>query len=87
MTQVSQAARVFREISTEVNNLNATGCTKHLTEIHSAPSSTWPMLVALLQNNDWSEKDTKAAIGRIKEVSAAVPAWLWLKSEPSPTSI
>ena len=75
MTQVSQAARVFREILTQVKNFNADGRTKHLTEIHSAPSTTWPTLAALLQDHDWSVKDTKAAVERIKSVAESIPEW------------
>jgi hypothetical protein len=75
VSQNAQAARVYREVSTPVEKYNATGRTKHLTEIHSAPSSTWPMLATLLQSNDWSVKDVKAAVDRVKEVSAAIPVW------------
>jgi ParB-like chromosome segregation protein Spo0J len=75
LTQVTQAATVYRKVITQVMGFSPTGRTKHLFEIHSAPSPTWPMLATLLQSNDWSVKDTKAAVDRVKEVSAAIPAW------------
>jgi transcriptional regulator with XRE-family HTH domain len=52
---------VFREIFSQLKNFKSTGKTQHLFEISAAPSSTWPMLATLLQSNDWSVKDTKAA--------------------------
>lgn len=75
LSEVTQAATVFRILSAQADSFDASNRTKHLTAIHSAPSPTWPMLATLLQSNDWSVKDVKAAVDRVKEVSAAIPAW------------
>jgi hypothetical protein len=47
--RTAQAAKVYREISTQVENFSAAYRTKHLTEIHAAPTETWALLAGLLQ--------------------------------------
>jgi hypothetical protein len=64
-----------KKLFSQLNGFDSTGRVQHLFTIHATPSSSWPMLASLLQSNDWSVKDTKAAVDRIKEVSAALPAW------------
>lgn len=76
LTQVTQGARVYREILTQVNNFDPTDRAKHLTEIHAAHESTWVILAGLLQEHSWSVKDTKAAVDRVRAVADLVPAWL-----------
>ena len=75
VSQNAQAAKVYREISSQLETFNSDGRVQHLVAIHSAPSPTWPVLAAFLQEHDWSVKDTKAAVERIKSVSESLPAW------------
>jgi len=73
ITQVRQAARVYKML-TQVNNLSddqkngLMTCSKHLTEIHQAPESLWPLLVQAMLSKSWSVKDTKAHVAKIAEL-------------------
>jgi hypothetical protein len=55
---------------------------QHLSVIHKAPADTWPLLVDALLANDWTVKDTEAAVKRVKDLLAAVPGW-WTVDRPS----
>lgn len=72
ITETVQGAEVYKLIAQAIS-FEPCGRLKHLTAIHSAPSPTWPTLAALLQDHDWSVKDTKAAVERIKSVAESLP--------------
>ena len=76
VSQNAQAAKVYKKVSTQVEGFNATDRAKHLTEIHSAPESTWVILAGLLQAHSWSVKDTKSAVDRVRSVADLAPDWL-----------
>ena len=52
LTQVTQAAKVFRKLFSQLNSFSPQGKVQHLFEIHSAPEHTWPTLAALLQEHE-----------------------------------
>ena len=74
ITQVVKAAEVYKLIS-QLMGFSGTGRVQHLFEIHAAPEPTWATLAALLVEQDWSVKDTKAAVERINAVQEAIPDW------------
>ena len=76
VSQNAQAAKVYRKVSTQVEGFCATDRSKHLTEIHAAPESTWVLLAGLLQEHSWTVKETKAAVDRIRSVADLAPDWL-----------
>lgn len=52
---------------------------RHLATIHKAPESDWPWLVSELLKEEWSVKDTEAAVKAVSTIGA-IPEWLtsWL---------
>ena len=75
LTKVFQAATVFSKIIPQGIIFDPTDRSKHLTEIHAAPESTWALLAGLLQEHSWTVKETKAAVDRIRSVADLVPDW------------
>ena len=65
ITQVRQAAEVHKLLS-QLNSFASDqlsaliGKAEHLTSIHKAPASIWPILVSALLSKEWSVKDTSA---------------------------
>ena len=50
--------------------------TRHLDEIHAAPSWLWPALVAAMLAKGWNVETTRAQVARLKDVTADPPGWL-----------
>lgn len=72
ITQVRQAAEVHKLLS-QLNSFASDqlsaliGKAEHLTSIHKAPASLWPVLVSALLAKEWSVKDTKHFVGKVLE--------------------
>jgi ParB-like chromosome segregation protein Spo0J len=49
---------------------------KKLVAIHVAPPWLWPALVVAMLGQRWTVKETKARVGRLKDVPADPPNWL-----------
>lgn len=47
----------------------------HLCEIKQCSPEHWPMLAELLVEHEWSVKDCKAAVERVRNVQSVIPAW------------
>jgi hypothetical protein len=67
------AARVAAAVS-DVGH--ATERFAQLVEIHAAPGWLWPALVAAMLGKGWNVEATRAAVARLKDVTADPPAWL-----------
>ena len=69
ITQVTQAATVYREIFTQVKNSDFEGRYKHLYEIHAAPHWLWVALVKQMIESGWTVQVTRDKVGAFKEVA------------------
>ena len=69
ITQVTQAATVYREIFTQVKNSDFEGRYKHLYEIHAAPQWLWSALVKQMIESGWTVQVTRDKVGAFKEVA------------------
>jgi hypothetical protein len=75
VTQVRQAAEVLAAVKpfSQLNGLLDKA--QHLNAVHLSPSDTRPLLVEHLLADDWTVKDTDAAVKRVKDLLEVIPEW------------
>ena len=62
-----KSARVANSYHTCGNCSDVASKSRHLAEIHAAPEPTWPALIKYLIKNEWSVRDVKHYVGKVKE--------------------
>ncbi len=72
ITRCRQAAEVFIACDNQTSGIKLTrdnliDKARHLSEIHKAPASLWPILVSALLSKEWSVKDTKHFVIKVLE--------------------
>lgn len=83
ITELTQAARVYQAIKHEsFSQEKLSDKAKHLSAIFHTPDLAWLPLARALVADDWSVKDTAAAVDRVKSLLNAIPAWWQLDTMP-----
>jgi len=74
LSEYRSAAEVYKncsDVRTIIDSKNPAseliGKANHLSAIHKAPASLWPVLVSALLTKEWSVKDTKHFVGKVLE--------------------
>lgn len=67
------AAAVYSKLSDQSDDLLSRSA--HLSEIHSAPSELWPLLVEHMLRKGWTVEETKRIVATVKQFSVPADDW------------
>ena len=84
ITECKQAAEVTEKLFAQVNSLQVSSLltkSKHLAAIYKTPEGDWEWLVGLMIAEDWSVRETEAAVSALSELVVDERLADWLQPE------